>query len=116
MTAPSRRGCRSHNSAPGQYDRSGGFRCRLPAPPPAVRGRSDAVRDCERLGAAFRSLIDCHDAAARELGGGAPSPSGMYDAFDEAIAAANAVSDTLCEWRAALAAAAAAASASSQAP
>lgn len=36
---------------------------------------------------------------------GAPSPSAVYDAFDEAIAAANAVSDALCEWNEAVAAA-----------
>ena len=103
---------RTGDAAPGHYDRSGRFQCRLPAPPPPVRSRSDAARDYERLKAAFRSLLDAHDSehgAAISGGGGggggggcgpAPSPSATYDSFDEAIAAANAVSVTLCEWKA----------------
>lgn len=94
------------------YDRSRGFAPRsLPMPPPAVRCRGDAVRDHDRLASAFKQLL------AMPLPSPSPSPSSPapsacspprtprpeFDAFDEAIAAANALSDTLCEWRLAIA-------------
>ena len=97
-------------SARGRYDRSRGFRGpALPAMPPAVRARRDVERDRERLDAALRTLFDeqsfvpSRDAAP----GKAPNtPRQTHDSFDEAIAAANALSDVLCEWNAAAVAAA----------
>ena len=70
-----------------------------------MRCRSDAARDYDRLVAAFRVLLDESPdpppslAEMRRNGGSPPSPRAFYDAMDEAIAAASAVYDTLCEWR-----------------
>ena len=86
-----------------QYDRSRGTSApRLPAVPPAVRSRNDAIRDYDRLAAAFaRLLVEAlppsppSQAAPRSPN----TPRRECDSIDEAIAAANALSETLCEWR-----------------
>ena len=93
-------------TAASQYDRSrvSGPR-HLPTPPPAVRGRNDAIRDHERLSFAFRGLLAASPPSTHRQAGAPSTPCHEFDAFDEAIAAANALSDTLREWRSAAAAA-----------
>lgn len=84
------------------YDRSrtSGPR-RLPTPPLAVRSRSDAMRDYDRLAAAFKGLLAASPSQATQHK--APNtPRHEFEAIDEAIAAANALSETLCEWRGAM--------------
>ena len=98
------------NASPANpYDRSRGFAPRsLPTPPPAMRCRSDAVRDHDRLASAFKELLAMPLPASSSQptppSGSQPrTPRPELDAFDDAIAAANAMSDTLCEWRLAIA-------------
>lgn len=92
------------------YDRSRGFAPHsLPTPPPAVRCRSDAMRDYDRLTSTFKELLAMPPPASSPQptppGGSPPrTPRPEFDAFDDAIAAANAMSNTLCEWRLAIAA------------
>ena len=85
------------------YDRSRGSSApRLPAVPPAVRSRNDAVRDYDRLAAAFaRLLVEAlPPSPPSQPGSCSPNtPRRDCDSIDEAIAAANALSETLCEWR-----------------
>ena len=85
------------------YDRSRGSSApRLPAVPPAVRSRNDAVRDYDRLAAAFaRLLVEAlPPSPPSQHGSCSPNtPRRGCDSIDEAIAAANALSETLCEWR-----------------
>ena len=74
---------------------------RLPTPPLAVRSRSDAMRDFDRLAAAFKGLLSASPPQAAQRD--APSTARHeFEAIDEAIAAANALSETLCEWRGAM--------------
>ena len=82
-----------------QYDRSHGFAgCSLPAPPLSTRRRADAIRDYNRLKDAFRAMLD---ADAPPAPGCEPNtPRRLHDALDEAIAASNAVSHALYEWKA----------------
>lgn len=100
---------------------------RLPLQPPAERCRRDALRDYDRLAAAFRTLIDepmppptpplmpptaapvaaTAPAVAKAAGCGDPagpsrspaSPRVFYEALDDAIAAASGMYDALCDWR-----------------
>ena len=86
-----------------RYDRSRGSGApRLPAVPPAVRARNDAIRDYDRLAAAFaRLLVEAlPPSPPSQPGSNSPNtPRRECDSIDEAIAAANALSETLCEWR-----------------
>ena len=86
-----------------RYDRSRGSRApRLPAVPFAVRSRNDAIRDYDRLAAAFaRLLVEAlPPPPPSQPGSRSPNtPRRECDSIDEAIAAANALSETLCEWR-----------------
>ena len=86
-----------------RYDRSRGSSApRLPAVPPAVRSRNDAIRDYDRLAAAFaRLLVEAlPPPPPSQPGPCSPNtPRRDCDSIDEAIAAANALSETLCEWR-----------------
>lgn len=99
----------AHTSPASQYDRSRGFAPRsLPTPPPAMRCRGDAMRDYDRLASAFKELLAMPLSTSSPQPtppGGSPcrTPRPEFDAFDDAIAAANALSDTLCEWRLAIA-------------
>ena len=85
------------------YDRSRGSSApRLPAVPPAVRSRNDAIRDYDRLAAAFaRLLVEALPTSppSQPCSNSPNTPRRDCDSIDEAIAAANALSETLCEWR-----------------
>ena len=67
-----------------------------------MRSRNDAIRDYDRLAAAFaRLLVEAlPPSPPSQPGPCSPNtPRRDCDSIDEAIAAANALSETLCEWR-----------------
>ena len=72
-----------------------------------MRCRGDAMRDYDRLASAFKELLAMPLPSSSSPVPPACSPPRTprpeFDAFDDAIAAANALSDTLCEWRLAIA-------------